>query len=66
LLTSATEGPLPSAGAAVAQLPLSGDVLAVALVAYGSMSAAEYAVFRTPRFADLRASIAEQFIALFR
>jgi hypothetical protein len=54
------------AGAAVAQLPAAGAVLAAALVAYGSIGAAEYAIFRTPRFADLRASVAEQFIALFR
>ena len=54
------------AGAAVAQLPPAGAIVAAALVAYGSVGAAEYAVFRTPRFADLRASVAEQFIALFR
>jgi 4-amino-4-deoxy-L-arabinose transferase-like glycosyltransferase len=53
------------AGAAVAQLPAAGAVLAAALVAYGSIGAAEYAIFRTPHFADLRASVAEQFIALF-
>jgi len=54
------------AGAAVAQLRTAGVIAAAALVAYGSIGAAEYAVFRTPRFADLRASVAEQFLALFR
>ena len=54
------------AGAAVAQLPVAGSIAAAALVAYGSIGAAEYAVFRTPRFADFRASVAEQFVALFR
>lgn len=54
------------AGAALARLPPSGLVLSAALLAYGLLGAAEYAVFQTPRFADFRASVAEQFIALFR
>jgi hypothetical protein len=54
------------AGAAVAQLPAGGAILTAALVAYGTVGAAEYAVFRTPRFADFRSSVAEQFILLFR
>ena len=54
------------AGAAIAQLPVSGAIAAAALVAYGAIGAAEYAIFRTQSFADLRASVAEQFIGLFR
>jgi 4-amino-4-deoxy-L-arabinose transferase-like glycosyltransferase len=54
------------AGAAIVELPAAGAVAAAALVAYGTVGAAEYAVFHTPRFADLRSSAAEQFAALFR
>ena len=54
------------AGAAVAQLPATGVVAAAGLVAYGAVGGFQYAVLWTPRFADLRTSVAEQFIGLFR
>jgi 4-amino-4-deoxy-L-arabinose transferase-like glycosyltransferase len=54
------------AGAAVAQLSPAGTIAASALVAYGCIGAFQYAVFLTTRFVDLRYSIAQQFIAMFR
>ena len=52
--------------AAVSRLSLNAMMGVAALVAYGAVSGFQYAVLWTPRFADLRVSAAEQFLALFR
>ena len=54
------------AGAAIAQLSGPGLIAAVALVGYGLLGAAEYAIFQTPRHADLGAPVAAHFLYLFR
>ena len=54
------------AGAAMAQLSQPGLIGAAALLGYGLLGAAEYAIFLTPRYADLTTPIAAQFLHLFR
>jgi 4-amino-4-deoxy-L-arabinose transferase-like glycosyltransferase len=53
------------AGAAIAEFAAPGLIAVAALLGYGLLGAAEYAVFQTPRYADLAAPVASQFLRLF-